>query len=210
MNRPFLHFLQELRFETIHLAHQWQEVDPQEKAVALDYLHELYQKEALEHPHQTPEFDPAAAAWGALLLYYAAQAILNRSASLEEIMPLFESYTGQVTASAVFSVDLSLRFLPDLIDKLKIVNPDDGLILLLEQQLAAWPYSAIGYELVTPPPLGLDNPCLLQCYANRIIAKKAVALLSLPVLYQAVQASLGAHQKTVWPDLDLFVDNALG
>ncbi|MFK7795839.1 MAG: hypothetical protein AB8E82_00190 [Aureispira sp.] len=206
MQASFLNFLQELRFETVHLSYQWHQVEADECRSALEYLHQCYQEEQLNYPHEAPAFDPDAALWGALLLYYAAQAILNRQATLEEITPLFAAYRGSKTTAAVLSVDLSLRFLPNLLEKLKTINPDDGLIVLLEQQLAQWPYSAIGYTIAAPalPTQKIQHPCLHQLYADRIIAKKASQLLPVPWIQQAVRASLGAHQSSVWPDLELF------
>ena len=200
----FLNFLQELRFQTIHLSYQWHQVDQDECNRAIAYLLQCYQEEQLNYPYKAPAFDPNAAIWGALLVYYAAQAILNRQATLEEITPLFAAYTGTKTTAAILSVDLSLRFLPNLLEKLKTINPDDGLILLLEQQLAQWPYSAIGYTIAAPalPAQKIQNPCLRQLYADRIIAKKATQFLPIPWVQQAVRASLGAHQSIIWPDLD--------
>ncbi|MGH1339172.1 MAG: hypothetical protein ACRBFS_23850 [Aureispira sp.] len=208
MQTPFLTFIQELRFETVHLSYQWHNVTTEEQQQVSAYLQHHYRQEALNYPHQTPDFDAAAANWAALLLYYAAQAILNRQATLEDIASLFTTYTGAKTPSSVLSVDLSLRFLPSLLDKLKAINPDDGLILLLEQQLEEWPYSAIGYPIQQLPQQKLDDPCLLQLYADRIIAKKDTRLLIVPRLLETVRASLGAHQQKIWPDLDFFTTAA--
>jgi hypothetical protein len=201
---PFLNFLQELRFETVHLSYQWHQVDQDECSRATAYLRQCYQDEQLNYPHEAPAFDADAALWGALLLYDAAQAILNRQATLEEIKPLFAAYSGDKTTAAILSADLSLRFLPNLLEKLKTINPDDGLIVLLEQQLAQWPYSAIGYTIAAPqlPTQKIQHPCLHQLYADRIIAQKATQFLPIPWVIQAVKASLGAHQAKVWPDLE--------
>jgi hypothetical protein len=202
VNSPFLTFLQELRFETIHLSHQWHQVTRQEQERAVQYLYDCYQQETVDYPHQAPVFDDQAALWAALIVYYAAQAILNRKATLEELTGFFDSYKGRVSAGSVLSADLSLRFLPDLLDKLKSVNPDDGLILLLETQLAEWPYAAIGYDLATKPIDYWDNACLLQCYADRVLAHKDERLLQDSAVLRAVKASLGAHQQQLWPDLE--------
>lgn len=204
MNTPFLTFLQELRFETIHLAHHWHEVDEEENQLAVAYLQDIYQQEALDYPYQAPDFEAQAALWGAQLLYHAAQAILNRKATLEDLAPLFQGYAFEKTAAAVVAVDLSLRFLPDLLEKLKNINPDDGLILLLEQQLELWPYSAIGYPIQALPQEELANDCLRQLYTDRIIHKKDSRLLVIPTLQQAVKASLGAYQQKIWPDFTFF------
>lgn len=206
MPTPFLTFLQELRFETVHLSYQWQPLEPLERGQALAYLEEIYHQESLDFPHQAPPFDAEAAIWAAELLYHAAQAILNRKATLEELTPLFEGYGGEKTAGAILSVDLCLRFVPDLLEKLKLINPDDGLILLLELQLEQWPYSAVGYATQGLPQQELDNPCVCQLYVDRIIAHKDTSLLVVPALVQAVKASLGAYQQKIWPDLDFFVE----
>lgn len=206
MPTPFLTFLQELRFETVHLSYHWQALEYSEKGQALAYLQEIYQQESLDYPHQAPPFDAKAALWAAALLYHAAQAILNRKATLEELAPLFDAYSGEKTAGAVLSVDLCLRFLPDLLDKLKVVNPDDGLILLLELQLEQWPYSGVGYASKGwPQQQELEHPCVCQLYADRIIAHKDSHWLAVPALEKAVRASLGAYQQKVWPDLEFFV-----
>lgn len=204
MPTSFLTFIQELRFETVHLSYQWYKVDAKEQQQAITYLLHYHRQESLNHPYQVPDFDAPAAIWGALFLYHAAQAILNRQATLENITPLFNAYQGPKTPAAILSVDLSLRFLADLLDKLKTINPDDGLILLLEQQLEQWPYSAVGYSIQQFPAQELNDPCLRQLYADRIIAKKDTRLLTIPLLLKTVRASLGAHQQKIWPDLDFF------
>ena len=75
-------------------------------------------------------------------------------------------------ASLHYSVDLSFRFLPDLLRLARSEAEGDPLLRHIRQWAAAWPLSSVGIpdlELGSIEPI-VEHPCLLSIYCDRIIA----------------------------------------
>jgi hypothetical protein len=201
--RYFLQMIQDLRRQEEIVLHQnILAKDPQEQEEVIRFLRNEYEKEALNYPFSAPPFDPAAASWSSDIVYHAAQLILYRehkNAELEKLFPEFG--TEAPDASAILTADLCLRFLPEMIFQLKVIDSQDALIPLLEQLLHKWHYSGIKYEL-EPEALDFEqiasDPCTMQLYVNRVIEYKKLKLSAHPVCAAQVKSSLGMYTGELW------------
>lgn len=206
MTNLFLKMLLNLRQEEVMLYDNLLSVHKAEEREVLYFLEMEYQEECSNYPHQAPSFHPKAALWAAKTVYFAAQLILYRENQVDELNSLLPSFDETIDPEAILSADLCLRFLPAIITKLKIIDPEDALIEVLETHLVAWNYSAIGYGLdwssINFNPFK-QHPCLYQLYLDRIIEHKVHALASLPAFQKGIQASLGWHANLLWSDLNL-------
>lgn len=202
----FLQTIEHMRhYEEVLLYGRLLSVTPEQCEEVTAYLEKEYYRESLNFPsHTTPAFDKEAALWGAQFIYVAVQLLLYRENKPEDLDALVPHYTGQRAISAQLSADLMLRFLPDLINHLQIIDPEDALLSLLEQQLALWPYSAVKYVAKqVPPDLAIitPDPGFLQLYIDRIISYKNSFLAVQPILNTAVKATLGIYRDQFWDTL---------
>jgi hypothetical protein len=168
---------------------------------ANEYLRQVYHHESLEYPHQAPSYDTHAGIWAAQTLYVAAQLLLYRQQNGSDLATLFTDFTGEKNASAILSADLTLRFLPDIIQQLDEINPEDELIPILEKQLYHWHYSGISHPLLVEKldfSVEVSDPCVQQLYANRIIEFQRKPLAETPFFSTIVGASLGIFVKDYW------------
>lgn len=204
MKNLFLKMLLNLRQEEIMLYDNLFQISAKEEAEVSYFLELEYQEEKSNYPYSAPNFHPKAALWAAKTTYFAAQLILYRDNQPEELNDLLPQFTGDISPEAFLSADLCLRFLPSILNKLKIIDPEDPLIDILEQHLTQWHYSAVGYPLDYSIIDFSDiekNPCLYQLYIDRIIERKAHVLADLTYFQKGIQSSLGWHSNTLWNDL---------
>lgn len=186
----------------------------EERAVG-DFLQEEYEREMLDFPGNPPSFDRDAAVWAARIIFNASQLLLSREKDEKDIVQLLPHYTGETTPGAFLSADLCLRCLPDVIGKAREINPDDSLILLLEEILRIWHYSGIGYfgtgvgaafgagvevGLFDWKPIMADD-CLRSLYTDRVIERKVTVLANIPALRPWILAAMGDHSASLWKEL---------
>ncbi|MDI3319394.1 hypothetical protein [Pinibacter soli] len=197
----FLKMIQHLRVEEqVMLYGNLFETSSDEEEVC-SFLQTEYQQESLTHPFQSPSFDGAAALWGARLIYNAAQLLLYRQNKPNDLIALFPDFQNEVTPSAIVSADLCLRFLPDVIAPLRLIDGEDQLIGILENHLKIWHFSAVKSELSFDAldfTLILSNPCIKRLYVDRVIEYKKLKLAFHPSLKPLVQASLGMYADVFW------------
>ena len=158
------------------------------------FLAEEYAAESLNYPYTPPTFDAAAALWGAKTLYTAAQLLLNRQHGEQDLPGLLPPFPHPLTEGAILSADLTLRFLPAVIDRLQRIDPEDVLIPVLENKLVTWHYSGIGHSLPVEKlnfELLSGMFCLRQLYIDRVIELKNKALAAHEALSDSVKASMG-------------------
>ncbi|RYE24810.1 MAG: hypothetical protein EOP51_06145 [Sphingobacteriales bacterium] len=177
-----------------------------EEVEVIAFLQEEYDREALNFPYQAPEYNDAAALWAAKLVYVAAQLLLYRKNTEEELPALLPDFAGDTSPDAILSADLCLRFLPDILLPLKLIDHEDGLIDMLETILTRWHYSGIKYELDTSK-LATDmitsNSCLKQLYVNRIIEYRKMRLAQHPAFVHTVTANMGIYAGEFWNDFKI-------
>jgi len=120
-------------------------------AAAEDALREMASQSGLEMAFDPPALSIQPAVWAARLLYRSCQFLVFREAGPE----LVESALGipcpePLDARTHFSVDLTFRFLPDVIRLARAVAPDDPLVLGLVRLAREWPLSSAGVREAGP------------------------------------------------------------
>lgn len=181
-------------------------IDERESFEVVEFLKNEYQLETIEYPYNVPEFDPKAALWAAQTVYIAAQLMLYRENNDSDIEVLLPDYIDECNASAILSSDLCLRFVPNILSQLKLIDSEDILIQVLENKLNRWHYSGINYPL---PIEKLDfkdiffDTCIEQLYINRIIEYKKTLLAVHPACKNRVAASMGIFAQDFWNEFKL-------
>jgi hypothetical protein len=164
----------------------------------IQFLNTEYEKEKKEYPLLAPDFDADAAFWAAKTVYISAQLLLYRANKETDLPQLLPDFGQEQTAEAILSADLCLRFLPDIITHLQLIDPEDALLPLLQKIIHQWHYSGIAGELSTEhldfEPV-MHNPCLWHLYIDRVIAYQKKNLANLPILRDKIKASLGIYAK---------------
>lgn len=164
-------------------------------------LRDFYRLEILKLPGTPPDFYPAAAVWGAKYIYYAIQFSLLRDLGPELLPTYFPEFPRKITPEAIFSVDLTFRYLPDLIKLASGLAPDDPLVTIMRKTAVEWPFSTVGMQLEDQPDLTviLAHPSLKGEYVDRVIEKRDTHRSVEPALQEEIKAALGAHAQTLWP-----------
>lgn len=172
-------------------------------AEAVTYLQEQYRSESLEYPYSAPPFDPSAALWAAKTMNMAAQLLLYRENKPDDLGALFPAFDREINNAAALSADLCLRFLPDTLRELTIIDSLDPLILVLEDILTTWHYSGIHYPLdpgKTNLERGMADPCMRQLYLDRIIHYKNMTLAQHVLFRSYISAALGLYAPDYWKE----------
>ncbi|MDR6560789.1 MULTISPECIES: hypothetical protein [unclassified Arcicella] len=202
MDNYFLMMLRAIREqEEVILYNDILQVSEPEQHQAIAYLNQVYQQESLEYPYQSPPFDSSAGLWAAKTVYVASQLLLYRKNTQSDLLSLLPEFALPKTSAGVLSVDLTLRFLPDIITQLDILNPEDELIPILEKHLYTWHYSGVSYPLSVENldfSIETSDPCLRQLYANRIIEYRRKPLEETTAFADIVGASLGNYRDFFW------------
>lgn len=168
------------------------------------HLRQYYEDDAQEMPAQVPAFDPEAACWAAAYLYRAVQFILLRELDETTMQQHLLPYPGAHSPAAIYSADLTLRYLPDLFDLAKGLSPHDPLVKQMKETAAAWPFSAAAIHLDAVPDIRtlMGDASLKQAYIDRIIHAKDLHKCSVPECYPLVQEALGSYSDTFWPQFE--------
>ncbi len=175
-------------------------VDRLEAAAVLERFSRL---DRLEMPGEMPAFDREAALWAATFIYRSAQLILLRDEAAASIPKYLVDFPGSRDVAANYSVDLSFRFLPDVIKLAKGLAPGDPLVAKLEQTANLWPLSnpSIRLEGVSEDlEKILDHPTLSLVFVDRVIAAKNRHVLKHVSIRALIGAALGEHAEKVWPE----------
>lgn len=203
-SQPFLETIYHLRtIEKVILYTKLEELSVTEERDTLDFLESEYEKESLDYPFGVPVFNGDAAMWAAKIIYNSAQLLLHRETDvtdLSSLVPIFQVKN----AADMLAADLCLRFLPQLLKNLRIIDPNDKLIVILETIMRMFPYSAIGAELEDVEmdlTLVLQNDCLRQLYLDRIIGIKGIKEAENPLINEWLLANFGNHKNEFWPEL---------
>lgn len=200
----FLNMVQHLRqHEEVMLFGNILHINDTDAAETVAYLQEQYRAESLEYPYTAPPFNAAAALWAAKTMNMAAQLLLYRENKPDDLGSLFPAFDREIDTSAVLSADLCLRFLPDALRELKIIDSLDPLILILENILLQWHYSGIHYPLdlsKANPEAGLADPCLRQLYIDRIIHYRNLGLAQHELFRRHISAALGLYAPDYWKE----------
>jgi len=163
-------------------------------AEALDFLCSIEVEYRKTLPAGLPPVNVAAVEWALTLFYRASQFLVFRELP-EEMMrtELDRPCPEEKSAAICYSVDLSFRFLPELLRLTKAVNSQDPMIEFLVVWANEWPLSSVGVsELeVGAVDVILQHPALRTLYVDRILATGDTARLVDPHVSDAVRVALG-------------------
>lgn len=207
----FLRMITSLRKEErVILYNNLLEISTDEKDAVALFLEKEYQKETLTFPYEDPAFHYKSAVWAAEIVYQTAQLILYRKKEVGELENLLPKENFVPTAATILSVDLSLRFLPDMIQQLKLIDHDDALIPLLELIIKKWHYSAINYSWENEEVVKLsftDNPCVQQLYLDRVVRFKNSNLAKNSKINSLLKSNFGMFEDDFWKNFNLLKTN---
>ncbi len=178
-----------------------QQFDADELADAGAVLSDYYKLDIENMPSNMPAFNQPAAIWAAQYLYHSMQLLLLRQLGEEQIAKLLVDYTGKASEDVVYSVDLSFRYLPDLLNAAKGLAPDDPLVQKLTHTANQWQYSSVGAQVtaVETESVIMESAALRTEYIDRIIEKKDKHRLKQTITRQMVTEALGLHSELIWP-----------
>jgi hypothetical protein len=200
-------FLQDLLTTgSITLSSQSAPFEAADLAAAEQLLQTYYTEDCLDLSHTAPVFDASAALWAAHYLYYTALLAVVRELDEVAIATHLPDFEGEMTPAASYSADLTLRYLPDLLQLAKGLAPGDALVARLRHTAQQWPLSFVGQEPADAAAevILLTHPALRVAYIDRIIRAQDRARAGQPHLMPLVQAALGAYSAQLWPDFHTF------
>ncbi|WP_315054569.1 hypothetical protein [Chryseobacterium indoltheticum] len=204
---PFLDTLFLLRKEgTLTIFSDLKTLSEKEEKEAEDFFESEFEKERLDFLSDKIPFNKEAAIWAAKILYHSAQLYLIRKDTAKDLEKLIPQYQDEKDVSAILSADLSLRFLPQLLDALQIADSTDPLVEILENILQQFHYSGIGLDLNFEKinwEEELKNKTYRKLYLERIVEKKAYKLAEIPYINQLLIAEFGMYKDIFWKELKI-------
>lgn len=139
-------------------------------------------------------------------MYHSAQLYLIRKDTAKDLEKLIPQYQGEKNVSAILSADLSLRFLPQLLDALQVADSTDPLVKMLENILHQFHYSGIGLDLNLEKinwEEELKDKTYRKLYLERIVEKKAYKLAEISYINQLLIAEFGMYKDIFWRELKI-------
>lgn len=162
---------------------------------AVAVLRDLHREACFAGPSGLPAFEPDAASWAARWLHAACQCFVHRDFGVAEIeRRLGRACPSSPTSSAVhFSVDLTMRYLPDLWTMVRGVAVGDPLLVALRSAGREWPLSSVGMGdlgRIDIDPL-LQNVGLRVLYVDRVLGARDASRLEDERVRRAIAAAYG-------------------
>lgn len=204
---PFLDTLFLLRKEgALTIFSDLKTLTKKEENEAEDFFESEFEKERLDFLSDKIPFNKESAIWAAKILYHSAQLYLIRKDTAKDLEKLIPQYQGKKDVSAILSADLSLRFLPQLLDALQVADSTDPLVKMLENILHQFHYSGIGLDLNLEKinwEEELKDKTHRKLYIERIVEKKAYKLAEIPYINQLLIAEFGMYKDIFWRELKI-------
>ncbi|HYF50592.1 MAG TPA: hypothetical protein VEJ63_14365 [Planctomycetota bacterium] len=176
---------------------------PAEQRATAEALQDLDAIARADFPGGAPLYDASAALWAAETFYKACQFLIYREIGAETVRKTLElPCPGKLSAPVCYSVDLSFRYLPDLVSLARGISEKDPLVEGLMKLAAAWPLSSVGVANVAEVDIDafISDDCLRCVYADRIVQKRDASRLKDPRALAAVAEVLG-DQRELCPEL---------
>lgn len=158
-----------------------------------------------EMPFDPPPAIESAATWSLQILYRGCQFLAYREVEAETVQRILTVPCPDAPCPSVcYSVDLAMRYLPDLLTLTRGIAPADPLVVSLLALARAWPLSSVGLTDLGVQDLStfIDHPSLRQLYVDRIIERRDLSLLGHPAVRESVAAAIGG-----FPNLAPFLAN---
>ena len=147
-----------------------------------------------ELPGEPPPWHAEAACWATMHLGDACRFVVFRDLGEEPLERFRKSprFAGD-GPSVHYSVDLTFRFLPDVVKQVRTAAEDEPLVTTLLWLGQQWPLSSVGIAgigEVAIEPIA-RHPCLLRMYVDRVIASRDLPRLAEPRVREVARAALG-------------------
>jgi MoxR-vWA-beta-propeller ternary system domain bpX4 len=180
-----------------------------DEEVTIQLLQRYYNEDIQEMPGTAAAFNEQAALWAAKYFYIAVQLTVLRDEGETVINEKLLPFGEAVDASAMYSADLILRYLPALLQLAKGLSPADVLVKVLEQTAALWPFSSVGIETeeIKNEAVIFSDASLRIAYADRLIAAKDIKRISGPEIKQQILSAAGLHLNSFWPQAATILKN---
>jgi hypothetical protein len=188
------------------------ESTPEQFADLESRIRRLDAESRLDLAFTPPALSIDAAVWALEFIENACRFLVYRELD-EAIMTdrLAHDCPGQPSVDRAYSVDLLMRYLPDVSRMAKGVGESDPLVKHLQQAGARWPLSSVGMAGIACDTGELDlilkNACLRQLYVDRIIQRTDISLLGPAAVRDAVTSALGVHPSLA-PEIARAIENA--
>jgi MoxR-vWA-beta-propeller ternary system domain bpX4 len=122
-------------------------------------------------------FDPAVAFSAAELIRQSSWALVNHDDRIYHLKKCLTMPIAPVTPAHHLSADLTLRYLPQIFNRARVLDPCDPFVDFLTELLRRWPLSGALSDVAQGPLASLDfggHPGLLLLYAERLAANDRV------------------------------------
>jgi hypothetical protein len=142
------------------------------------FLEEAYRAHRLTVAGPAVPFDPAIAYSAAELIRQSSWALVNHDDRISHLKERLKMPIEPITPAHHLSADLTLRYLPQIFNRARVLDPGDALIDLLKVLLRRWPLSGVISDVAEAPLTSLEfggHPGLLLLYAERLAAKDRLA-----------------------------------
>jgi hypothetical protein len=136
-------------------------------------LEETYRVYRLRVAGPVIPFDPAVGFSAAELIRQASWALVSHDERISLLKKCLTMPIAPVTAAHHLSADLTLRYLPQIFNRARVLDPSDPLIDLLTDLLRRWPLSGVLSDVSEAPVDSLEfggHPGLLLLYSERLAA----------------------------------------
>lgn len=204
---PFLETLFLLRKEgALTIFSDLKTLTKKEENEAEDFFESEFEKERLDFLSDKISFNKESAIWAAKILYHSAQLYLIRKDTAKDLEKLIPQYQDEKDVSSILSADLSLRFLPQLLDALQLADSTDPLVKMLENISYQFHYSGIGLDLNLEKinwEEELKDKTYRKLYLERIVEKKAYKLAEISYINQLLIAEFGMYKDIFWRELKI-------
>lgn len=183
-------------------------ISDEEEQNVLELIKAHYKLESPGYPVRAPQFDVEVAVWSSKVLFHAAQLIMYRQHSAENLETFFPQFDKAKSESTIVSADICLRYMPSILKQLEFIDIEDELIPILKKILTEWHFSGLRSDLdLENADLSkiLKHECLRKLYINRIIETKRKKLGQREELKPLVLAALGDYSNEFWKDFNVVI-----
>lgn len=157
-------------------------------------------------PLSPPPAELGTAVHAAGYVYSAARLVISRHVPGQIVEHLLSGTIAPDAGPAShYAVDLTGRFLPDLVRLAGGDTSDDPLVAQLRAFAHDWPLSSVGVPHVEPSPERLagivETPALLFAYTDRVLRLGDAGRLKHPAVADRGRAAVGPHHNLLPPAL---------
>ena len=125
-------------------------------AAGVNVLAEAFEAYSLYVAGPAIAFDADIACAAAEFLRQAAWALVNHDDRMKDLARRLKMPCSPLTPSHHLSADLTLRHLPQVLRRVRGLDPSDPVVALLANELRNWPLSGVLSDVAEPPLSALD------------------------------------------------------